>query len=317
MQTILWIVLFVASSIIAAPVPANTQLITSAEYYFAHQDYTRSFELWSRYRQLHPENFQAAMRVSDLKLYFEGRDSAVKELQKYSALTGAVLNAEHRRLVREKHYSLATTFLTDEGQSLYFRGVQREKLGDASAALSLFQQSAPLEKGNFLVLKARARAEKMLAMRERMYESLIAARDVFPFDNEVLENLFELQVFLGAPAELVASLKKNRLSLFTPRQKLAIAVAQAEAGDASIAMSLFQELVSKEKQITVHPISYFYLGKLHASRAGHSQEAVYFLERFKIALSRPESLLIEGWDPYRSTERAEIATKLMSELRPR
>jgi hypothetical protein len=294
-------------------------LAVSADYYFSRHEFAQAFDLWKRYRQLHPESLHATLRVAELKLMFESREAASKDLQKYIQTTGQILSADNKRHLKEKLYVITSTFLTEDGQSSYFRALQREKREDLSGALAFLQQASPLEKGNILVLKAKGRVERLLKMPERSYQSLAAARTLYPYDSDLQDSLFELQIYLGASADLLASLRsRSAVALpLTARQKLALAVAQADVGDPAVALASFQDLVQKEKQLSVHPIVYFYLGKLAAARSPRSPEVTHFLERYKLAMARPESAIIDGWDPYRTLERADVAETLLLEAKPK
>jgi tetratricopeptide (TPR) repeat protein len=292
----------------------SDSLSIAAEYYFSRQDYNQSLALWSEVLKRRPDNLSAVYRVAELKLMFQGRVASRDVILGFLAGAGRNLNSDARRDIKLKLGELQSTFVTDDGQSVFLRALPKIRHGDCQGAMALLVQAAGAEGGNLRVLQEKARCEKTLGLYERFYESLRAAFDSDPFDESVRENLFEAYVYNGEMAKVIAMAKEGDSTL-SLRERIAYAVALTESGAEAAALPILQNTIEQEKLTGVPPIVLYALGKAFAAKPDGLAEATSYLERFLGAAARPENTLINGWDPYRSAEKLEQAKKMLSSLK--
>jgi tetratricopeptide (TPR) repeat protein len=297
-----------------AAVPADS-LAIAAEYYFSRQDYPQALSLWSEVLKRKPDSVSALMRVAELKLLFGGRLASRDVLLGFLNSHGSSLPAESRLALRLKLGSLQSTFVTDEGQSLFLRALPKAQRQECAAALPLLTQAVGLEGGNLKVLHEKARCEKKLGLYPRLYETLKLAFDSDPFDVETRESLLETEIYFAEMANVVTSARRDPEAVLNARERTALAVALFETGAEAEALPLLQALVESEKTTSGSPILLYTLGRLFSGRSGGSGEAVSYLERFLSLAARPENTLIDGWDPYRCAEKLEPAHKLLASLK--
>ena len=86
-------------------------------------------------------------------------------------------------------------FVKEESQSLYFQAIAKMKLQDFSQALILLNQALGLEKGNLLVLEAKAKSEKKMGFFSKYYQTLKTASEVAEVGQSWTENLLEAQYY--------------------------------------------------------------------------------------------------------------------------
>lgn len=289
-------------------------LAQSAEYYYSHYHYQQAYNLWSEVFKRQPENGQAVVRLAELKLMFEGRPAARDLLLQFLAGPGRGAAIEWRPAVKEKLARLASTFLTNDGQSLYAQAVVKARRSDCAGAGPLLGQAAALEKGNLRVLREKAACEKALQNWAPWYETLKLAVQENPFNAEVVEHLAEGHLYYKDPAKAVDLLGADSELTKSPRALTTYSIALLDTGEKPEALAHLQQLIERDKSAVIHPIVSFGLGKILAGRPATSVEAASYLERF-LAVAQGTACEREGWDPYRCAERREEAQKLLEGLR--
>ncbi len=308
---VLLAVFFITASPKALSAPSDS-LSLAAQYYYSHHDYPQALGLWSEVLKKDPINTMALLRVCELKILTEGRE-ACRELM-LSNLEGPNLRTtESRKFLIERFRDLQKLFLTDEGQTSYLQAVSWVKLKELPRALASFERASQLEKGNASVLREKAKTEKLMGQWDSYLQTCQLAYENDPFDPAVVEETMEVGSYLGN-YEKVVSIQHRSVSTNTIRSQIAYAFALVQMGNVTDALPLLQTIAGQGKITSLHPIVWYSLGKLFSQkRDGHS-EAVTYLQRFLSSTARPENLLIEGWDPYRSTDKVDEAKKLLASL---
>jgi tetratricopeptide (TPR) repeat protein len=300
----------------AIPLAADP-LSLAADYYFSRHDYRQAFGLWSEFLRRHPDNVIALTRVCELQVMFEGHAASRATMMKFLGTRGNALSSDVKKNLKETLSSLQTLFLTDEGQSDFLRALPHVRGKDYQGALGLLDHALTLEKGNVKVLKQKARSEKSLLLFPQFYETIKTAYESDPFDDEIVEGLLEAHVYYQQFAEVAKIYQRDPESISLPRERLALAMALLERGAAREAFPIFQSLVTLEKPLQIHPIVWFGMGRILSAQADSQTEAATYLERFLGSVSRPESVLVDGWDPYHSNEKAVEAKALVATIKKR
>ena len=310
----LMLISFCGGSAVATP-PDPFSL--SAEYYYSKYDYKQAYQLWGEVLNRQPSNLHALFRVCEMKVLFEGRMSCRDLALKFLETQGPTLGGEGRRSVREKIDEVSKVFLTDRGQSFFLQALAKTRKKDCNSAFPLLTQAASLEKGNVRILKEKLRCEKSSSLLDAFYETTKLAYESDPYDSEVAENLIELYIYHQEFDKIVALQKRDVDAPRSPRQRLAAAVAQYEKGNLKESLAGLQAILDQEKPGNIHPEVWFTIGRIYAKKPELASEASTYLERFLSSMTRPEKLLIDGWDPYRAGEQGAEAKKLLVMLNPR
>lgn len=271
----------------------------TAEYYFTHSDYPQALKLWTEVLTKDPTNDTAVGRVAQLQLFFEGRQAARDGLARYLASHGEALPRESRRLLLERWRVIQTSFLTEEGQSLYLQAREKETQGDCPAAVALVSRALVLEKGNTDLLKFRARCEFKTENFAAHYETLKQANGEYPFDLVLQEELAEAHLRFQQPQRVV-EMWDGATEPFSTRKRLALAFSLLDTGADARATALAPKV--GEPRATESPWA-FLLGAL-AVRRGNTTEAASVWEGFLKGL---EGESVAASDPYRLKDRAEEA----------
>jgi len=309
-----WVLCTVASVGAVVPPPVDS-LALAAEYYFSHHDYRQSLDLWSEILKRDPINEKALVRTSDLKLLLEGRASARDALLSVLDNPALFLSTDARKVLRDRLSILQNAFLTDEGQATYLQALPKIKRGDCAGALGLLNQAAIQEKGNVRVLREKARCELHQGLYVKYYATVQQAHENNPFDLEILDGLLEAEAYYREYPKIIALARKYPDDFRSLRQKMAYGIALVETGEDAAAVPLLQSVVEAQKSSVVSPIVLYALGRAFAKKPDTKAEAIGYLDRFLISGSRPEFLLVDGWDPYHSPERLEEAQKLVTSLK--
>ncbi len=306
MRVVLLSVLFFPTNIFALE-----SLRFASEYYYEKADYGQSISLWNELAKSEPTNLNALFRVAELKLIFEGRPSARSTLNSYFLLEGSPLQDS---VLKDRLKRILTIFLTDESQSLYLQAKQKMREKNFEGALTLLEQADQLENGNIQVLIEKARCEKALKAYENFYKTLRLAFQLNPLNESLLEELYEAGIYFGEAKRVLESHRQEWLIFGSSRYRTAYSVGLVEAGKNAEALPILQALVEKERFTSVHPIVFFMMAKVLSQKGNFHSGARYYLEKFLAASGRPERCAIDGWDPYKTTERVEDAKRLLSIL---
>ena len=114
LRTILVCLVFVPNAVANISDQAISQ---AAEYYFKRRDYKQALELWKKVIKNRPEDVAALLRISEIRLHFEGRGALRETL--VNAIKETNLSEESQKLIKQKLTELQNKFLTDEGQSFF------------------------------------------------------------------------------------------------------------------------------------------------------------------------------------------------------
>ncbi len=272
-------------------------LSASAEYYFARHDYQQALRLWNEVLTKDPTNDAVALKVADLQFFFDGRQVAREGLAHHLSLRGEALSRENRRALLDRWRALETSFLTEEGQSLYLQAKEREAQGDCPGAIGLLTRAIAAEKGNLDLLKARARCEFQTENFSGHYESLKQAFAEFPYDVALQEELAEAHLRFQQPQRIVEMWQKDTEAP-SARKRLALIFAYLDTGDESKAATL---LVRPSDAKGLDPSWNFLFGAL-AARRESIPEALSYWQTF---LEQLEKGPVSASDPYRLSQRVE------------
>jgi tetratricopeptide (TPR) repeat protein len=272
-------------------------LAATAEYYFSRNDYTQALRLWNEVLTKDPANDLAAGRVAELLLFFEGRRSARDGLARHLAARGDAIPREARRLLLERWRAIQSSFLTEEGQSLYLQARERETQGDCAAALALVARAIVLEKGHLDLLKFRARCEMKTENLSGHYESLKLAHAEYPYDSALQEDLAEAHLRFQQPQRVV-EMWQPVTDPIPARKRLALVFAFLDTGEEARAATLLVRPPDAKKDTEA---AWTFLYGALAARRGSVSEAVHYWETFLAQIKKqPPS----SFDPFRLSDRA-------------
>ena len=300
----------------AIGVAAIDPLLQAAEYYYSRHDYRQAYQLWTEVYKGQEDQLLPTLRMAELRLLFETRTSAIDTLRKFldRRKDEGGYGSEPRHQIREKWESLASTFLTDEGQTLYYQAQPKLKASEWQGALTLLQSARIHEHENIRLLKDIARCERGLKLWDSFYKTVQTAMETAPFDSEIRDWCFESHAYFGKPQIILSEAKRVPSTLLTGRQRLAIGYAISESGSLSESVTVLEPLIIKERA-GFHPIALYVMGKALSRRADRLGEASSYLDRFLSFAAQPNRCLIEGWDPYRCADRVEDAKRILGTLK--
>jgi tetratricopeptide (TPR) repeat protein len=308
-----------ALSCISAPAALfpTEPLAVAAEYYFTRHDYKQAYQLWLDVSKRQSDSVFALLRVAELKLMFEGRDAARDALRKYLDMAPIQKSGnESRREVKDKLKFVESTFISDEGLSLYLQASSRIKRKDCAGAVTLLSRAVSLESGNLLVYLDRGFCERSLGAFDHYYETVKLAYDNDPYEKEVAENVTEGHLYFKQYNKALEVLAKAPDIASSVKGRTQLALSLTEIGKTGEALPLLQSVMDQQKQAGFHPIVLYMMGRILASRLDASVEATNYLERFLAAAPREiQSLSNEGWDLYHIQERVDDAKKILAQLK--
>lgn len=288
-----------------------TPLYQAEEHYRRHE-FRQAYDLWLTIYPKQKDHLNAALRLSELKLLFEGVEPAVSVLQDFYKRTSNWLPARSKKELTDRWKQYRSTFLTDQGQSLFYQAQAKESRNDWEGTLSLFEQAQGLEKGNWLISLGRVRCLRRLRDTAKLKQALVQARELFPFDDSILLQSLEVRANRGEFSELNELLQKNSwIDRVPDRALLAQAYASVQSAKYMDAAKQVASLVSKRKP-KPHPMAYFILGKSSFFR-GERALASFYLKRFKESAS-VASCELDGWDVYDCPSRLQEVEKLEQRL---
>ena len=291
-------------------------LFIAARYYSEHHDYKQAYPLWSELYKRTPQDMDVFIPLLELKLMFEGRMAIRDAIVSIVEHKPQTLGKGEWQLLRDEAEHLRGLFQSDEGQSFYLQALPRVARGDMTGALSLFNQALTLEKDHPRILWERAKCEKALKDYERHYQTLKRTQEIDPLFFDPYDDLVEAHLNFKED-QTVISLLSSRWSdgPRTLRQKTALASAYAKGGNFSAARPLFAGLLEQAKRSNVHPIVWYWLGKMKADARDSGAEALAYLERFLANLEQPGWKSPSAWDTYHLHERSEDAKKIVGSLK--
>lgn len=279
----------------------------AAEYYFHRHDYRQALQLWNEVYRKEPQNTRALLRLAELKLLVEGRESSRDLILTHLKLKNPGLNFDSRRALKERFVQLQQMFSSDSAQSAYLQAKPKILYKDFAGAILLLNQAIALDKGNPLVLKDRAFCELGLQQFEKYRETVRSAYESNPFDPETVERLMEIETFFRNYQAVLEITKNDTDVLHSWKNRQFHAFALMETRQWNEAISFFRRVVDEKKQAT--PAIVFYgLGK-SLSEKGDWLEALTHLERFA------QSTVPTAWEPFVLAERIDEAKKLIATLK--
>jgi hypothetical protein len=280
-------------------------------------DFKQAFTLWNEVLKRQPLMAVAVARLAELKLMLEGRASSRELLLQFLNQNATHLSPESERDLRDKLRVLGSTFVSDEGQSLYLQALARIRHQECTSALPLLDRAVYLEAGNLNVLVEKARCEKTMGQIEHFYDTAKAAYESDPFDKETLDPLLDGHLYFKQFSNILGIFRRTPELFVTNQQKTAVAVSFGELGSAQQSLDLLHRLMDVPRASNLHPILFYEAGKILSSRADSTSEAESYLERFISLAQAPQNYLFDGWDPYRCTELVPEAKKMLVALKPK
>lgn len=269
--------------------------VDAAEYYFSRQDFKQSLELYSSSNE--PKN---TFRIADLKFLLNGRVAAretiVTALEKNKDLSVDLKNQLHEKLT-----SVLEAFVTDEGQSEYFRAMTKIRHGDWATAESLLESASSREEGNTLVLELKSQCERELKKIREYTNTLQQWREQNPYSVSATEKLAESYFFDGDYSKvltLFATLRPQKNSY----GNLILLLSKAELGK-------YFDLDELEDYGGTYPIALFYVGKELAKSEEDRTEALTILSQFN---QKSVNQLKEDWDPLKISEKVIESKKILA-----
>jgi len=327
-------------------VASTDPLLSAAEYYYDHQDYRQALRLYQEVLKHQPGSLSAVIKVSELKLMYDTRQSARDVLLQFIATQNSLLSADSRRALRDKVENIASLFVTDDGQTSFLQAMVEIKDKGCSGAIPLLNQAMQQEPGNAKVLREKAHCERQLGAYRPFHETLKLAVESDPFDPQLADSLSEADIYYEEFNKVIERYRLAPELLRSTRGRIALAIALEGTGARTEALTRLQALVSDQKPVVVHPVVWFVLGRLFAHLPEGGSESRLYLERFLASAVRPEpsasqgmltsavvkapaisagavisretlprDCLIDGWDPYRTEDKILAARKILEELR--
>lgn len=269
--------------------------VDAAEYYYNRQDFKQALELYSSANE--PKN---TIKIAELKFLLNGR-SAAREVLVSALEKNRELSPEYRTQLSDKLSVLLESFVSDEGQSEFFRAQTKIRHGDWTSAKILLEAAAGREDGNALVLELKAQCEKELKKTREYTNTLTQLRDLNPFATSVTEKLAEAY-FADGDYSKIQSLFSSQRPQKNSYSNLLLLMSKSETGK-------FLDLDELEDFAPSYPIALFYVGKELIKNEEDRQEALKLLEQFNLKYTNH---LLDGWDPLKISEKVIESKKLIS-----
>lgn len=287
----------------------SDSLSIAADYYYLRHDYRQAFQLWREVFKRQPNSVRAVMRVTELKLMFENRQSAKETALKFLEANADKLDLKAKKGLKEHIAALQKTFVSDDVQSTYLQAKPKLRYKDWAGALLLLNQALNQDPGNFSILKDKADCEAHLAQWDRFIETVKLAFDALPFDEENLDDFLEASIYKQDYTTVLNTLKKFPESFASERARLSLAYAYLETGMLGEGVAVLQSLLNEKKAGALLPPVYYALGKAILSRGASRTEAFGMFEKFTASAAKYKHSDHEGWDPYRVAEKVEEVKK--------
>ena len=299
---------FVIGLALALPITPSPDPLTVAEDLYRSHEYKKAYELWdAAYPRLKP-TLSSALRMSELKMLYEGREPAVRLLKEFQKGNWTGLGPRGKRDLIERWKEYRSVFASDQGQSLYYQAEQKRALGDCESALGLYQQAEIYDPGNFVVQSAQAKCYRSLGNIPKLKQTLLQADESFPFDGATHVGLGEVWLAKGEFQKVGAAPWADLDATLRPRYQTTVALAVLSLGRPGEAVALLTPLLGHDP----HPVVDYGLAKGHLG-LGHTTEAKKYFARF-LALAEPYACVIDGWDPYDCQGKAQEARQLMEKM---
>lgn len=221
-------ILFLSAAGLAKP---GNPLVSAAEFYYQQNDYPRALAHWEKVLEAEPYNVNAICRVAELGLWIEGRGQVADRFLTVLEKTPLRLPRESRTFLKNKFLELQTRFRSDQAQNLYLQAKHRRQRGDLRGALDLLERASQQDRGQFEVLRERARVERQMGSTDQAHETLRLAMRSYPYDPATVtmlaDTLLQQKDYKGA-VELfdtteVALSSHNRAQQAEARKQLAAA----------------------------------------------------------------------------------------------
>lgn len=280
---------------------AATSSFEAAEYYYNRQDLKQAIEL---YRLI--DDPRSIARIADAKLILQGRKEARDEIVAYLKNPKKNLPEESRSFLYAKLDSILDKFVTDEGQSLYFRALNKVRYGDYVSAVGLVETAVGLEGTNTRALELKSTCEKELKKYEAYSLTLNTIFLTDPFDFQNAEKLSETYFYLGEYAKLRDTYTSVWKEGRSPYLKFLDLIASVELGKSSL------PIYDLEGYSETFPLAYYYLGKEFSKTEEEKTEAAESLTKFLSAMKA-----IPSWDPLHLTEKVADAKKILEKIQPK
>lgn len=304
------------SLLITFSVLSKASLISdSAEYYFQKQDYPQSLLLWQKELERQPDNLSAVLRVSDLKFLLEGREAAKQVLLKYLDESQGPPFAEKRAKAKEKLSYFQSTFLSEDAQTQYFKGVFRKSKDDCVNAVPLFDKALATEKENTLILREKAKCEFQTGLWANYYATLKLLANADPFDIKTVGQLLEAHSHFNKKEEITVLFQKDADFSAVFNHRLIYALALLDTGRGDQAMPIFLSLAGETKNFQLPAVIFYGIGKILSERKDSGGEALSYFDKFTRSFPTRPLILENQWDPYHLTTRYDETVKKMKEIR--
>jgi tetratricopeptide (TPR) repeat protein len=290
-------------------------LSVAADYYFSKNDYSQALSLWEEVYKSQPSSVQAMLKVSELELLLKGHEPSQKTVLDFLNHRRQFISTYDWKNIQSQLELTQSRFVKDESQSLYFQAVSKINLGDFSQALALLNQANILEKGNLLILEAKANCEKRLGFFNKFYETLKTANEIAVVKTRWTESLLEAHYHFKDYGEIVKWFEKRSEQGLTPRQKLTSALALIEKGDEKEGRALLLQIQEKQLAEVIRPMLWYGLGRVLMKEPYSAGMVTKHLERFVASASKLEAFQPQNWDPYRLKEKVAEAQIVLADLK--
>lgn len=291
-------------------------LSRTAEYYLARREYRQALQIWEKTLKSQPKSVSALVRVSELKLLFEGREAVRDQVIAFLESNGAKLSSSDRKQILAEFTRLQSVFVSDNGQAAFLKALTRIQANDCSGALPYLSEALGLEKGNVKILMEKAKCEQSSKLYSQAYESLKQAGQMQPYFPELLEELAESHLYHDHPDQVVLLFKGSAEKLTTLRHQTAYAMALFLEKRYQEALPLLNAIVSQKHQVEIHPILYYALGTLLSQNERSSEQGKLYLNKFLKVVTGESSDSAPHFDPYHSETFVAHAEQLLKEKTP-
>jgi len=282
------------------------------------RDYKKALLLWDELAGARPTDIHASLRVMQIKLLLEGRQSVADHALKFWKLSGRLLADSKRDEWLKNLYEIQTMFLTDDGMALYYQGLSRMRTRDWLAAVSFFQKAESNERGNLLLGLAQGRCELELGLLDKAHDSFNSSWKIYPFDSVLAGYLAEIEVAqnnFNAPLERYFSTTSIRHG---ERESIAVALSSVELKKLDLAEDILRDAFDfKSRGFKPNPMYYYIKARLRATshKTTDIDESHRLFEKFANEGAKIIQDVASSWDPYDIS--AKIQATRQSKLRSR
>ncbi len=266
----------------------------AAEYYFSRQDFKQAMDI---YKSL--DDPKSISRLADTKFILQGRKEAREEILVYLNAKNDQIYDEGKFLLKMKLNSILQKFVSDEGQSLYYRALNKIRYRDQASALSLLETSSVLESGNILVLELKANCEKDLKKYDLYLSTLNSIFQLNPYDYKNTERLAETYFYFRdyqKAKEILSTIPKDSRNSYL---NFLFSMIAQEMGKSAEDLPLYVDL---------SPLAFYYLGKnFYKAEIGKPEG----LRLFKKFVEQTRSTPAPSWDPLHFSEKVADAKQIL------